>query len=176
MNILLPVWIFLFLSIYLFICPTEPRRFQVTSTHGTGHVTFWYQVFMRMGKTSHWIVPGLTLEMAMLFSLECLVLGSYESKKVFWRNCINLDQTNMLPEFISLKRLIKGQITSYKFCQMFTFHFPSFEFILNLTEIKCKLTWGSLHGGTASIKLISGYSYLRTMSLIWFITKWIRIY
>ena len=173
MNTLLPVWIFLCLFIYLFICPAEPCRFQITSTHGTGHVTFWCQVFMRMGKTSRWIVPGLTSEMATLFSLECLVLGSYESKKVFWRNNINLDQTNMLPEFISLKRLIKGHLTSYnKFRQVFTFHFPSFELIKNLTEIK----WHKLHGGTASIKLIAGYSYLRVMSLIWFNAKWIRIY
>ena len=43
----------------------------------------------------------------------------------------------MLPEFISLERLIKGYLTSYnKFRQLFTFRFPSFELIKNLTEIK----------------------------------------
>ena len=35
------------------------------------------------------IVPGFTLETATLFSLGCLVLGSYESKKVFRRKCLN---------------------------------------------------------------------------------------
>ena len=88
---------FLFTHLYtFFICPAESCRFQITSIHGTGYVTFWYQGFLRMENTSRSVVPVHTLEMATLFSLGCLVLGRYESKKVFWRNCINVDQTKML--------------------------------------------------------------------------------
>ena len=92
LNILIYIY-FLFTHFYtFFICPAESCRFQITSIRGTGYVTFWYQGFLRMENTSRWIVPVLTLEMATLFSLGCLVLGRYESKKVFWRNCINVDQ------------------------------------------------------------------------------------
>ena len=97
-NIFIFVFSFFYLhiSIHFFICPAESCRFQITSIHGIGYVTFWYQGFLRMVNTSQWMVPVLTLEMATLFSLGCLVLGSYESKKVFWRNCINVDPKKML--------------------------------------------------------------------------------
>ena len=74
----------IYLFSYEFICSScRTFRSQITSTHGTGYVTFWYPGFLKTEKMLPQIVPGSTLETATLSSLGCLVLGSYESKKVF---------------------------------------------------------------------------------------------
>ena len=74
----------IYLFSYEFICSSRRTfRSQITSTRGTGYVTFWYPDFLKTEKMLPQIVPGSTLETATLSSLGCLVLGSYESKKVF---------------------------------------------------------------------------------------------
>ena len=48
-NFLFMVFL-IYTFIYIFICPAESCRSQITSIHGTGHVTFWYQDFFEDGK------------------------------------------------------------------------------------------------------------------------------